>query len=700
MSSSDSLQSTPLKSKKSLNLACESPVSKTPEKHASLVPNRARNRGVALSIKEIRQVAQTRAKPPTDQIKSARKQILSWPTESPAPKTSGDRPDKLPEKYEILCEFFDSLDSAIRLIKLKGSMPTFTNISPKIECLTERRFSFGHLAQLKHILPEVIEIKRMLIFDERTSCMKPDLHISIIVDAIDCGDKSKSGTKNLNVRRVFRARLADFLKAHPEGDDIPEDDLPEPFNRLKQNLQLNMIKGPISFSSDESSTDSLTEQQSLTGQGEVIQEETRPQPSNHSDSNSKMSMETLADVVNEQQPVVASHVSQSFRKRFSQKVTSKAQEAVQKCSKVSLQSSNFQVLDICADGFAFSDVTSSASTRSPTKLLSEPTTREMSYKTCLPATPVKEINPLEAEDGSPRKAGTILSTPAKLASTPARLMTATPTLQPRKRCYMSPDEVSSSSSNKLVRRPPRTRSLKFDTPVKEENIVDEVQEMAGKPLDDDEDNALSILPESLLHSIPRHFGHLFDSAPAAWSLTLRWILLSLHDFLIACCEWMTSGFYVCSHHQIGIKDLLTDWCWPIFLYHQMGLSPVGCVLFSLLCCIREKERKAIEERDPAISRAKRRQQMIACLPKLFNMIHYLFQSIKRSVITKEELMHKIIAGHCEIVDRGEVEEQLKLLLELAPEWISEKQPSAGDLLVCINKVSSPESIRVRLQEAK
>ena len=66
----------------------------------------------------------------------------------------------------------------------------------------------------------------------------------------------------------------------------------------------------------------------------------------------------------------------------------------------------------------------------------------------------------------------------------------------------------------------------------------------------------------------------------------------------------------------------------------------------------EKERKAIEERDPAISQAKRRQCMIACLPKLFNMINYLFQSIKRSVITKEELMHKIIASHCDIDDRG------------------------------------------------
>lgn len=60
----------------------------------------------------------------------------------------------------------------------------------------------------------------------------------------------------------------------------------------------------------------------------------------------------------------------------------------------------------------------------------------------------------------------------------------------------------------------------------------------------------------------------------------------------------------------------------------------------------------MEERDPAISQAKRRRQMIACLPKLFNMIHYLFQSIKRSVITKEELIYKIISSHCDIIDKS------------------------------------------------
>lgn len=40
--------------------------------------------------------------------------------------------------YEMLAQFFDSLDSSIRLLRLKGSMSTFTNICPKIECLTDR----------------------------------------------------------------------------------------------------------------------------------------------------------------------------------------------------------------------------------------------------------------------------------------------------------------------------------------------------------------------------------------------------------------------------------------------------------------------------------------------------------------------------------------------------------------------------------
>ncbi|KAE8669723.1 Nucleotide-sugar transporter family protein isoform 3 [Hibiscus syriacus] len=57
-------------------------------------------------------------------------------------------------------------------------MPTFTNISLKRECLTDRRFLYSRLAQFKHILPEAIEVKRILVFDEMSSCMKLDLHAS------------------------------------------------------------------------------------------------------------------------------------------------------------------------------------------------------------------------------------------------------------------------------------------------------------------------------------------------------------------------------------------------------------------------------------------------------------------------------------------------------------------------------------------
>jgi hypothetical protein len=54
------------------------------------------------------------------------------------------------------------------------------------------------------------------VFDERTSCMKPDLHVSINIDAIENDGKLKSESGNMHLRKVFRARLVDFSKSHPE----------------------------------------------------------------------------------------------------------------------------------------------------------------------------------------------------------------------------------------------------------------------------------------------------------------------------------------------------------------------------------------------------------------------------------------------------------------------------------------------------
>ncbi|KAL6217518.1 hypothetical protein ACLB2K_010735 [Fragaria x ananassa] len=391
----------------------------TPDRPWQPAPPRARNRNVALSIADIRRAAAKSVGEKKEQIGSARRQI-AFPEESPKKKKA---PKKLPEKYEILGDFFNCLDSSIRLLKAKGVKPLFRNICPAVEDLTDRRFTYSHLAQLKYILPEVIEIKKELVFDERTSCLKPDLHVALNVQALEIDGESKSEgggiaqlKKTLNLRRVFRDRL---VKSAP---------------------------------------------------------------------------------------------------------------------------------------------------------------------------------------------GKLASTP-KLVSTPARLMSSTPAPHPPKRCFMTPED---SSPNKLVRRPPRTRSLKFGTPVKSRNAEDVGLDTDDASIDKD---ILDILPGDLLQSL------------------------------------------------------------------------------------REKERKATEERTPAITQAKRRQKMIAKLPKLFNMIHFLFQSMNHSFITKQELVHKIIWNHCDMINREDVEEQLNLLQELVPDWISEKK-LGGDLLVInINKKSCPEAIRSHLQEA-
>lgn len=127
--------------------------------------------------------------------------------------------------------------------------------------------------------------------------------------------------------------------------------------------------------------------------------------------------------------------------------------------------------------------------------------------------------------------------------------------------------------------------------------------------------------------------------------------------------------------------------------------------------IREKERKALEDKEAGAADVVRRQKLLASLPSTFDMILLIYQSLNRTVMTKQELIYKIIANHSKITDRGrvihppnihcyvfcikwtviettdlffgflgEVEEQLKLLQELVPDWISEKTALSGDLL--------------------
>ncbi|XP_047168580.1 CDT1-like protein a, chloroplastic [Vigna umbellata] len=556
--------------------------SKTPEK----MSQRNRNRGVALSVTDIKKVGKglqdrkgrgetTSARP---QSKNVRRQILQRSSSPSKSKSTDDDPSKLPEKYEILDQFFDRLDTLISMFRLKGKTPSFTEISSRIESLTDRRFTHGHLAQLKFILPDAIVLKKFLVHDERTCCMKPDIHISLAPEAVESDSKMPPDQRGIvSLKKLFHARLREFWDSHPEGDEIPEATLPEPFNGPKKVNILDKLETrlPTKLSLCMRYNDILNNVESAS-----------------IDEKMSTPVETSIELPNEHL-AAASHIAPSFRASFSLKFKQDLADTVQQISQVdSVQPSPAK----------------SASQASSENCSTICSSLESSSAPAPTSTPRKTVDYTENEDASPKRIDA-MSTPAKLVSTPIRLMSATPALRSPKRYLMSPDDHPTSSSNKLARRPPRSRSLRFDTPVKNDEVVNEGS-AGGLPIDDD---IFEILPGKLIQSI------------------------------------------------------------------------------------REKERMAMEERDPAITQAKKRKKIIANLPKLFDMIRLLLR--QRNCITKMELVSKIISSHSDIVDISEIEEQLDLLQELAPEWISEKQVSSGDLLLFINKMLNPETIRASLEEA-
>ncbi|URE30744.1 DNA replication initiation protein [Musa troglodytarum] len=93
-----------------------------------------------------------------------------------------------------------------------------------------RRFTYVHLAQLKCVLPEAIMIKKVLLHDVATCSLKTELQVTLQVDAVARNMKEKSESGRSILPAVFRERLVEFFKNHPEGDEVPVERLPHPFN--------------------------------------------------------------------------------------------------------------------------------------------------------------------------------------------------------------------------------------------------------------------------------------------------------------------------------------------------------------------------------------------------------------------------------------------------------------------------------------
>ncbi|KAK8945927.1 hypothetical protein KSP40_PGU009769 [Platanthera guangdongensis] len=511
----------------------------TPEKQVQL-PRQTGKRSLSFSVNDARRIAMRLRR--TSSQAANHQDLLGFDDELQRKSESGSDSVpmsstsrnivKLPENHEMLAEFFNCLDSSIRLLRLKGASSTFANISASIQNLTERRFTYKHLAQLKHILPESISIKKVLLRDEATSCMKPELLVSLRVDAMERKLELKGESAYSALRKSFRSRLVQFAREHPEEVEIPEEILPHPL------------------------------------------------------------AEKLTTV---------SHFAGSFKRRFSQRIPCSDEMK----SPILSLSGNVSKADSLVSNFP-----------STSKFSSKLSIHKKSPLSSSGKVPLKMDHQKMEEDSkmlitsyiSPSK-GIISSesTPVKEISTPKRLMSSTPELQmPKRSCEGKNDDTP---QKEVVKRGARTRL--FPTPKK--NVK-------------------------------------FDGAESF------------------------------SKHSLIVDDL--------------GFLPE-----SLLQDIKEKERIAIEERETNAAGSRSRKKMIANLPRLLNSILLIFQTGNRSVITKQELVHKILSSHCSVIDRIEVEEQLALMQELAPDWISLKKSLTGDILYRLNKMSSAQEIRQRLAAA-
>ncbi|XP_048554080.1 CDT1-like protein a, chloroplastic isoform X2 [Triticum urartu] len=408
----------------------------TPEKtEPRPLLRRGRSGGaVALSVKEVRRAALELQRPgkgvdagEEDALESVARELGVGAGAGRSPVKR--RPEvKLPESYEILCEFFNCFESSTRLLRMKGSKATFPNICASIQNLAERRFTYGHLAQLKYIMPEAIVINKILLRDDKTCCMKPDLQVNLLVDSVEDSVMQKGETRYSALRRMFRQRLVDFFRKHPEGDDIPEHELPYPFTQTKSSVAQSTPR--------------------------VVTEVVFAAPS-----------PSLAE-----QPAVAlSHMSQSFKRRFSQR------------SSTGPATASTTGLPPKAE----------STTPSPLgrKLMLNSTSGGIDHES--------QVQEKSSKDVALRF-GVTEGTPAKFASTPVRSMAGTPNLETPQRPISA--TVCDTPPLKTVKRSARAKL--FMTPTKvASKMEEENQSMSSTSPSDGDDELLGFLPKSLLQSV-------------------------------------------------------------------------------------------------------------------------------------------------------------------------------------------------------
>ncbi|KAL6559297.1 hypothetical protein OROGR_004414 [Orobanche gracilis] len=168
-------------------------------------------------------------------------------TKEPSRLKSKEDLVKLPERYVMLLDFFERTTTSLRLLSLRKRTPNFQNISSQVEILSGRKLLSRHIAQMKYILPEGVQIDKILIHDEKTKCMKPDMKIALLLDVVK-GHNEESVYVALG--KLFSSRLREFCITHHEDCDVPEAALPEPFGQKSISIKRDSISEDLLTSSE------------------------------------------------------------------------------------------------------------------------------------------------------------------------------------------------------------------------------------------------------------------------------------------------------------------------------------------------------------------------------------------------------------------------------------------------------------------
>ncbi|OIW12007.1 hypothetical protein TanjilG_16118 [Lupinus angustifolius] len=475
-------------------------------------------------------------------------------TSEPLPTKSKEGQTQLPEKYKAIADLFSHVTCSLRLLHLRKKSPTFRNVCAQVEILAKRKFLDAHLAQMKYILPEGILIEKVLVYDSKSSCMKPDMNITLVFEVVEENYKDSA---DMALRRYFSSKLIDFFKMHPEATDIPEAILPEPSS--KRTCSLISVDLPVNPSTTLSSTSS----------------EIEPFPGK-------------------------SHLCPSFGRHFSQKMDLSCFPS----SETPLLSNMSACLDNQENESSCKKecVASSHRLSNPNNEGEQQESFSIRFQPSVINTPVHMISPPDSISGISSK-----SPDTKVVFCTDSLMTETPVQSAPQRLMPTSDVKlqNATTQNSISCYKPAKRVLDFSLT--------------------EGDDDLDIREDKIESS-----RHEFDSIPEPSR---------------GCSEDFNFSGSVA-------LPLVEDTC------HEGSSLMLDMV----------------------------------------NVIHSIFYSLKKTPITKEELLQKIIMNCLDFIEIREVEEQLEILEKLVPDWICKKLVPSGDIMYCIKEVYDLDSVRARVSE--